>query len=139
MRSLNALNASTVLGELAEIFGEGGGLGSAFLELFGSYADGSGHDRFSREALALVSVKNHAHGALNPCARYPTALTVEDVLASRLVAGPMTLLMCAQLSDGAAALVLTGSRTRGAERSVRIAASVLASGRGDDLRLPSAM
>jgi acetyl-CoA acyltransferase len=139
MRPLHALNSSTDLGELSEVFGGEEGLGSAFLELFGSFADGSGRDRFSREALALVSVKNHEHGALNPCARYPTVVSQEQVLASRAVAGPMTLLMCAQLSDGAAAVVLSSSRSPGRGRAVRIAASALASGRGDDLLRPTAV
>jgi acetyl-CoA acetyltransferase len=51
----------------------------------------------------------------------------------------MTLLMCSQLSDGAAGLVLSSSRASGSGRAVRIAASALASGRGDDLLRPTAI
>jgi len=67
-------------------------------------------------------------------------VTVEQVLSARSVAGPLTLLMCSPLSDGAACLVLTrdGNR-RGRSGGVRVAASVLTSGRGDDVSKPSAV
>jgi len=140
-RPLRALNASADLGELAEVFGAEPRLDrSAYADLYGSWATGDGRDRFSRDDLALVSVKNHQHGALNPCARYPKPVTVEEVLSAPVKAGPLTTLMCAQLSDGAAALVLCASDAPlGAGPAVRIAASVLASGRGDDLRRPTAV
>ncbi|HXM54911.1 MAG TPA: beta-ketoacyl synthase N-terminal-like domain-containing protein [Candidatus Dormibacteraeota bacterium] len=138
-RPLLALNASTDLGELAEVFGQDPRPErSAYADLYASFASGDGQDRFSREDLALVSVKNHQHGALNPCARYPQPVTVEEVLGARSEAGLLTALMCAQLSDGAAALLLCAtSPPVGARTGVRIAASVLASGRGDDLRRPT--
>lgn len=83
------------------------------------------------EQLALVSVKNHRAGALNPRAHYQKALSLEEVLASRPVAEPLTLLQCCPTTDGAAALVLADGRTAQAlgRPSVRIAASALLSGR----------
>jgi acetyl-CoA C-acetyltransferase len=62
-----------------------------------------------REKMASVSVKNHRHGALNPLAQFYKKygdLTVEDVINSRLVADPLTLMDCCPFSDGASALVL---------------------------------
>jgi acetyl-CoA C-acetyltransferase/acetyl-CoA acyltransferase len=62
-----------------------------------------------REQMAYVSVKNHRHGALNPLAHFYKKygeLKVEDVLNSRLVADPLTLMDCCPFSDGASALVL---------------------------------
>ena len=62
-----------------------------------------------REKMAQVSVKNHKHGASNPLAQFYGKmgdLKVEDVINSRLVADPLTLLDCCPFSDGAAALVL---------------------------------
>ncbi len=62
-----------------------------------------------REKMAHVSVKNHRHGALNPLAQFYKKLgdlKVEDVLNSKMVADPITLLDCCPFSDGASALVL---------------------------------
>lgn len=62
-----------------------------------------------REKMARVSVKNHKHGALNPLAHFYKKygnLKIEDVLNSRKVCDPMTLMDCCPFSDGAAALVI---------------------------------
>ena len=51
---------------------------------------------------ALVSAKAHQAGALNPVAQYRKELTVEEILGSRMVADPITLLQCCPNTDGAA-------------------------------------
>jgi acetyl-CoA acetyltransferase len=79
--------------------------------------------------LAAVAVKNRAHGALNPYAQIRTTTTVEEVLASRPVATPLTLFQCCPNGDGAAALVVTATPGRFSAPPVRIRASVLHSGR----------
>jgi benzoylsuccinyl-CoA thiolase BbsB subunit len=81
--------------------------------------------------LAQVSVKNRRNGALNPDAQMRKPVTVEEVLASRPVADPFTLLQCCPTGDGAAALVLCEARLAAQYRSdpVRIAASDLTSGK----------
>ncbi len=60
----------------------------------------------TRKDLAHVSVKNHAHAALNPLAHLRKSITHEQVLASSMVADPLSLLDCSLVSDGAAAVVL---------------------------------
>ena len=60
--------------------------------------------------LAQVAVKNHANAARNPCAHFQRAVTLEEVLESRMVADPLRLLHCCPISDGAAAVVLTADR-----------------------------
>jgi acetyl-CoA acyltransferase len=80
------------------------------------------------EDFAAVVVKNQRHGMLNPLAQYGSELTVEDVLASRPIVHPFTLLMCSPISDGAAAAVVVSERlARGNGPRVRVAASVLRS------------
>ena len=59
------------------------------------------------EQLAAVAVKNHANGLLNPHAQYHLKVSVEDVLATTMVADPLHLLDCSPVTDGAAAMVLT--------------------------------
>ena len=76
----------------------------------------------TREDFAEVAVKSHRHAALNPYAQYRTEVTVDDVLASREIAPPLTLLMCSPIGDGAAALVVCSpemARRLGAQVRVR--------------------
>jgi acetyl-CoA C-acetyltransferase len=58
--------------------------------------------------IAQVAVKNHANALRNPYAHFRQAVTLDDVLESRMVADPLRLLHCCPISDGAAAVVLTG-------------------------------
>jgi acetyl-CoA acetyltransferase len=66
-------------------------------------------DRFgaTEEDFAQVKVKNARHGLANPYARYRKEVTVDEVLASPMVADPLRLLEICATSDGGAALVLT--------------------------------
>jgi len=142
-KSFRAFNASMDLAELQMRFGSDAGQGrSVFMDLYASFSADASHGAVATdaEALALVSVKNHHHGALNPFSQYREEVTVEQVLGARAVAGPLTVLMCSPLSDGAACLVLTSKGShRGRTGGVRIAASVLTSGRGDDTEKASAV
>jgi acetyl-CoA acetyltransferase len=141
-KSFRAFNASMDLGELRERFGPDAGQDrSVFMDLYATLSRGQGEREVDRDALALVSVKNHHHGSLNPYAQFQEDVTSDQVLTSRPVAGPLTLLMCSALCDGAACLVLCSPRFRRPARpgTVRIAASVLVSGRGDDLARESAV
>ena len=56
--------------------------------------------------LADVSVKNHRHAVDNPNAMYRKEVTRQEVLASRPVCPPLTLLMLCAPNEGAAAAVL---------------------------------
>lgn len=81
--------------------------------------------------IAASSAKNHYHSTFNPLAQYQNAMTVEQVLAAPTIAWPLTLPMCAPVTDGgAAAVLIAGDVMTPAvrERAVRIGASVLASG-----------
>lgn len=60
----------------------------------------------TKEQFARVAVKNHYNGSLNPHAQYRDVYSLEDILASPLIAEPLTRLMCAPIGDGAAAAVL---------------------------------
>ena len=60
----------------------------------------------TREQLAAVAVKNHANGAKNPLAHMKKVITVEQALAGKPVAEPLTVYDCSLVSDGAAAVVI---------------------------------
>lgn len=57
--------------------------------------------------LAMISVKNHYHGSLNPKAHMQKEITLEAALSSRVVAWPLKLYDCSLITDGASCLILT--------------------------------
>jgi acetyl-CoA acetyltransferase len=76
------------------------------------------------EDFTAVKLKNAAHGAANPNARYRKRFSREEVNASAMVADPLRLLHVCATSDGGAALVLSSleyARRRGG-KAPRIAA-----------------
>lgn len=58
------------------------------------------------EQMAKVAVKNHLNALHNPYAQRPAKLTIEEVRSSPMVAEPLTILDCCQMSEGAAVAVL---------------------------------
>jgi acetyl-CoA acyltransferase len=143
--SFKAIGTAVDLEQLHELMAtaegdNGGGLQdgerekrSFFMDVYATmarqYMRGSGA---TVEDFAEVAVKNHLHGTLNPYAQYREAVTRQDVLASREIAGPLTLLMCSPIGDGAAAAVLCSrqaARKLEVTSPVRVRASVVVSGR----------
>ena len=83
--------------------------------------------KITEEDLAAVSVKNHFHGALNPKAQFQTPITISDVMKSSKIADPLKLLDCSPISDGAAAVIISGENgTRRVKKPVHIIASEVA-------------
>jgi acetyl-CoA acyltransferase len=80
---------------------------------------------------AKPAVKNSFNGSLNPLAQHRRPLSIEEVVQSRIVVDPLTLYMCASISDGAAAAVVCAAdlaaRFTG-KTPIRIASCVLQSG-----------
>ena len=122
----------------------GGGAGgkSPFMDIYAAmtrqYMEQSGA---TAEDFARVAVKNQGNGKLNPKAQYGGDVTVEQVLASREIAPPLTLLMCSPIGDGSAAVVVCSKEA--AERlgadAVRVRATVLVSGRDRHTDEPTAV
>ena len=63
----------------------------------------------THEQLAYVAVAQRQWAAKNPRAMFRDIITVEDVLASRMVAYPFHLLECCLVTDGGGALVVTSA------------------------------
>lgn len=83
----------------------------------------------TEEDFARVTVKNRKNGALNPNARFQKPVTIEEVLASRIVAKPLRLLNACPLADGGSAVILCSkSKLKSKAKMVTVAASVLTSG-----------
>ncbi len=62
--------------------------------------------RYTLDQMALVSVKNHKNGYLNPRSQYKINITLQDVHNSRMISDPLTLYHCCPTGDGAAAAIL---------------------------------
>jgi acetyl-CoA acetyltransferase len=86
----------------------------------------------TREQIASVAVKNHAHSVYNPFAQYQKPISLDQVLSARPIAEPLGLLDCSPISDGAAAVVLcspTGLRRLGIDPAVpKVLGAALVSG-----------
>ncbi|MDP7343760.1 MAG: hypothetical protein QF767_10500, partial [Alphaproteobacteria bacterium] len=138
-KPIKALEAAADLDELealkARISPDGAGTGSVFMDLYSSVArDYMAASGATAEDFARVSVKQRHAGALNPIAQFRADVDVEEVLASRMIADPITLLMCSSIGDGAAALVVM-SEQAAAKRDIQpveILACEIRSGQGDD-------
>lgn len=97
----------------------------------------------TQRQLAAVSSKNHLHSIHNEKAQYRTPLTVEEVLSSTPVTYPLTIPMCAPLTDGGAAVIVANEKGRrrlggASRRHVRVAASIVKSA-GPKATVPSAL
>ncbi|MEV0125233.1 thiolase family protein [Streptomyces sp. NPDC050703] len=121
----------TALGGEAEDAGTGGR--SVFMDIYAAMA--RAHMRrfgTTQRQFAAVSAKNHRHSVHNPRAHYRKDFTVDDVLAARALSFPLTVPMCAPVTDGAAAVVVCGQRglrrLAGHGRAVRVLANVLGTG-----------
>lgn len=103
-------------------------VGSVFMAMNAEWA---GHQLralgHTREQFAAAAVKARRHGARNPLAQFRSEVTLEEVLASPVIEGPLTRLMCSSFTDGAAAVVLSGDPVPGAPT---LRASVMRSGDG---------
>src|SRR5438034_1368021 len=99
---------------------------------FAMWATRRMHERSTKpEHLAAIAAKNFNNGALNPMSqRQPDApVTVDKVLASRMVAWPLTAMMSCPIGDGAACAIVgrpeTARRLRPGRPVVRVLASEL--------------
>jgi acetyl-CoA acetyltransferase len=77
------------------------------------------------EQFARVAVAQRRHAGANPRAFFRDPITVEDVLASRMIADPLHLLDCSLETDGAcAAIVTSAERARDLRQPPAIIAGV---------------
>ncbi len=60
----------------------------------------------TEEQMAMVAVKNHHNGALNPKAHMQKEVPLEKAMSSRIIAWPLKLYDCSLITDGASCLIL---------------------------------
>jgi acetyl-CoA acyltransferase len=132
LRAPRPVAAGASAGSPAPVQAEGAdGNRSFFMDIYASmsraYMDRSGA---TVRDLAEVAVKSHRNAALNPKAQFRTEVSVDEVLASREISAPLTLLMCSPIGDGAAAVVVCSEEyaRRLGTTQVRVRACALVSG-----------
>ncbi len=84
----------------------------------------------TEEQLAMVAVKNHNNGLLNPKAHMQKVVTLEKVMSSRVIAWPLKLYDCSLITDGASCLILT--RPDLAKKFTDIPVQIVGSGQASD-------
>ena len=113
-----------------------GAQGFAMPSLYGMAAHRYQHCHgVTPEQMASVAVKNRRHALHNPRAQHSGEFTVEQILASRPISDPLTLLQCCDISDAAAAAVIGPARgpgVTGGASDVSVRATALASGQAWD-------
>jgi acetyl-CoA acetyltransferase len=95
-----------------------GGAGAEYLEKYNETAD----------LFGKVSVKARSHAMRNPFALFSDPLTLEQVMSSPHIFGPLTRLMCCPPTCGAAAVLIVSeeyARKRGVRNTVEIAGMAL--------------
>jgi acetyl-CoA C-acetyltransferase len=60
----------------------------------------------TEQQLAMIAVKNHHNGSLNPKAQMQKEITLEMVMSSRVVAWPLKLYDCSLITDGGSCLII---------------------------------
>jgi acetyl-CoA acetyltransferase len=106
----------------ARLFGDAG---RAHMQQYGTKA----------ETFAKIAVKNHLHSINNPRSQYQQACTLQEVLESRMIHDPLTLLQACPTSDGAAAAVLVSEawlKKNPHPGAVEVAAMALTTDRMED-------
>jgi acetyl-CoA acyltransferase len=125
-------NLGLMAGEAAAPAPVAGGSRSVFMDLYASMAKFHMREHGTTQRhIAAVSAKNHRHSAFNPLSQYQQSMTTDEVLAAREIVWPLTLPMCAPVSDGAAAAILVRKEALDRfdrKRAIKVMSTVVASG-----------
>jgi acetyl-CoA C-acetyltransferase len=91
-----------------------------------------------KQVLARIAWKNHANGAKNPRAQFRREMSMEQICASPRVAGPLGILDCAGVADGAAAAIVVRAEDahRYTDRPLYVKALSFVAGNGAGLTDP---
>jgi acetyl-CoA C-acetyltransferase len=109
----------------------------SFAQLAGAYAAKyKVPDQDLKLAMAHISAKSHANGALNPKAHLRKPVTEEQVISSPIIAHPLGLYDCCGVSDGCACAIVTTpeiAKKMGLKDFVTVKALQLALSSGEEM------
>jgi acetyl-CoA C-acetyltransferase len=102
------LPATLAFGQMQALVGPNATAPGLFAQLATSYfAKYRVDPKLGKKALAHISAKSHANGALNPKAHLRKAVAEEQIINAPMIAYPLGLFDCCGVSDGAAAAIVT--------------------------------
>ncbi len=107
---------------------------SPFMDVYkGEFFNHLRHYDVTQEQVAAICAKNHQHSVHNPKAQFRQPYTIDEVLKAPPITYPLTLPMCAPISDGAAAVILCTENALqrydlDRARAVKVLGSVVGSG-----------
>jgi acetyl-CoA C-acetyltransferase len=84
----------------------------------------------TEQQMALVAVKNHYNGSLNPKAHMQKEIMLETVMTSRYVAWPLKLYDCSLITDGASCIILAKPELAGKYTDMPV--HIIGSGQASD-------
>jgi acetyl-CoA acetyltransferase len=132
MEHIKMLQAVSEKIKLADDPGVAGKDRSAFMDIYSAFCRWH-MEKYgtTQKQVAIIASKDHFHSSMNPYAQFQKKMSVEEILAARLVSWPLTVPMCTPIGDGAAAVIVCSEdflkRLKNA-RPVKILTSVLGSG-----------
>src|SRR5258706_3806290 len=107
MTSQPTPKVTEILAGAGDMLGEGRA-GATFPALFAMIARRHMHQfGTTREMLASIAVKNHLNGSKNPLAHMKKVISMEQALAGKPIAEPLTVYDCSLISDCASAVLIT--------------------------------
>jgi acetyl-CoA C-acetyltransferase len=110
MRELSTEEILALMGRVGDVQWESI-FGTTFPGYYALYANRHMHEfGTTKEQMALVAVKNHFYGSMNPYAFFQKEVTKERVLGSDEVASPVSVFDCCANADGAACVILTNDK-----------------------------
>ncbi|SDH14379.1 thiolase family protein [Agrococcus jejuensis] len=113
------------------------GLGdrSVFMDIYAALARAyMAETGLTARQIAAVSAKNHVHSVDNERSHFRKPFTVDEVLAARPLAPPLTVPMCSPVTDGAAAaLVVSAEVAATLPAPIRVLATVVGTGTDREL------
>jgi len=102
------LPAGEAFGQMQALVGPNATAPGLFAQLATSYFSKYKVDpKLGKKAIAHISAKSHANGALNPKAHLRKAVAEEQIINAPMIAYPLGLFDCCGVSDGSAAAIVT--------------------------------
>ncbi len=85
----------------------------------------------TQRQIAAISAKNHMHSVDNLLSQFRKPFTIDEVMASAPITYPLTIAMCAPMTDGGAAVVVANEKGLGRmqgnrNRAIKVAATAIA-------------